>query len=231
MNVNNSNLEPLSDNFYKMSDINNVNTLNSQTYLFLGLNWKIWIIIIVILAFLGINIFVYLARGTQTIADFLKPISIFLNNIIGTPVVNTSKQIVNVSATGIKSGVDTVTNVLDKGVSNIQQSTNPNISASSTGSTVHKNTEVITTNQAGVKTPQDDSLTTILKNAYDEENNGDYKADDSFSRIQSGGRSGWCYIGEEQGFRSCIQVGDNDTCMSGDIFPTNDICINPSLRS
>jgi hypothetical protein len=25
-------------------------------------------------------------------------------------------------------------------------------------------------------------------------------------------------------------VGDNDICMSGNIFPSHDICINPSLR-
>jgi len=41
---------------------------------------------------------------------------------------------------------------------------------------------------------------------------------------------GWCYIGEDRENRSCIQVGNNDYCMSGDVFPTKDICINPSLR-
>jgi len=60
-----------------------------------------------------------------------------------------------------------------------------------------------------------------------------YEADESSSSIQaskSSSKSGWCYIGEDRGFRSCIQVGQNDTCMSGDIFPSQDICVNPSLR-
>lgn len=60
-----------------------------------------------------------------------------------------------------------------------------------------------------------------------------YIADDSYSTIQmskSASKSGWCYIGEDRGFRSCIDVGDNDTCMSGDIFPTQAICVNPNLR-
>ena len=43
-------------------------------------------------------------------------------------------------------------------------------------------------------------------------------------------KSGFCYIGEDRGFRSCIEVGEGDVCMSGDIFPTQDICINPNLR-
>jgi len=58
-------------------------------------------------------------------------------------------------------------------------------------------------------------------------------ADDSYSNIQSNksvSKTGWCYIGEERGYRSCVQVGENDKCMSGDIFPTKDICVNPSLR-
>ena len=60
-----------------------------------------------------------------------------------------------------------------------------------------------------------------------------YGADDSYSSIQkskSSSKSGWCYIGEDRGFRACINVGENDTCMSGDIFPTSDICVNPKLR-
>jgi hypothetical protein len=60
-----------------------------------------------------------------------------------------------------------------------------------------------------------------------------YHADNAFSAIQaskSSSKSGWCYIGEDRGFRSCIEVGDNDQCMSGQIFPSADICSNPSLR-
>ena len=59
------------------------------------------------------------------------------------------------------------------------------------------------------------------------------QSDDSYSSIQSSkisGKSGWCFIGEDRGTRSCMNVGPNDTCMSGEIFPTNDICINPNLR-
>jgi hypothetical protein len=60
-----------------------------------------------------------------------------------------------------------------------------------------------------------------------------YSADDSYSSIQkskSSSKSGWCFIGEDRGFRACINVGENDKCMSGDIFPTSEICVNPNLR-
>ena len=57
------------------------------------------------------------------------------------------------------------------------------------------------------------------------------EADDSTSTVQKpASKSGFCYIGEDRGFRSCIEVGEGETCMSGDIFPTDAICINPNLR-
>jgi hypothetical protein len=40
----------------------------------------------------------------------------------------------------------------------------------------------------------------------------------------------FCYIGYESGQRECTNVFDGDVCMSGQIFPTLDICINPNLR-
>ena len=58
----------------------------------------------------------------------------------------------------------------------------------------------------------------------------DYESDMASSSIQGLGKPGWCFIGEDRGFRTCAQVGINDDCMSGDIFPSQEICINPSLR-
>ncbi len=43
-------------------------------------------------------------------------------------------------------------------------------------------------------------------------------------------KQGFCYIGTDRGIRSCIDVIPGDKCMSGQIFPRMDICVNPSLR-
>ena len=53
--------------------------------------------------------------------------------------------------------------------------------------------------------------------------------DDTTNNIKK--KAGYCYIGEDRGFRSCVKVSHHDVCMSGDIFPTRDICINPNLRN
>ena len=44
------------------------------------------------------------------------------------------------------------------------------------------------------------------------------------------GQAGYCYIGEDRGYRSCVQVEDSNKCMSGEVFPTKDMCINANLR-
>jgi len=56
--------------------------------------------------------------------------------------------------------------------------------------------------------------------------------DDSTSKTQKhqSGKAGYCYIGEDRGFRSCIKVEAGDKCMSGDVYSRQDICMNPSLR-
>jgi hypothetical protein len=56
-------------------------------------------------------------------------------------------------------------------------------------------------------------------------------ADDATSSTQiPRSKPGYCYIGEDRGFRSCIEVSQDMKCMSGDIFPTMDVCVNPRLR-
>jgi len=57
-----------------------------------------------------------------------------------------------------------------------------------------------------------------------------YQQVDSQKRKSAGGQNGYCYVGEEGNVRSCIDIKSSDTCMSGDIFPTMDVCINPTLR-
>ena len=47
---------------------------------------------------------------------------------------------------------------------------------------------------------------------------------------ENNNKLGFCYVGTDRGYRSCIEINDNDKCISGDIFPTKDVCINPNLR-
>jgi hypothetical protein len=198
-------LEPIvpNDSFYSASS-----KVSSYFPDFLAFSWSTWLIIILVLAFLGINVFVYLAKGTQTISDFFAPMLAKIAILFG----NTAKKTVNVSAEGTQKIVEVSTAGLNE---------------------IHKVTDGTPGN--AVQQPDitiNNSLNRSLNTSTEQkqqENGDDYMADDSNSPIQQG-KMGWCFIGEDRGFRSCQQVGVNDQCMSGDIFPTKDVCMNPNLR-
>ena len=68
-----------------------------------------------------------------------------------------------------------------------------------------------------------------------EDNNNIPQPDDSIEAVNRArgthqDKLGYCYVGTDRGYRSCIDVESKDECLSGDIFPTRDICINPNLR-
>lgn len=42
--------------------------------------------------------------------------------------------------------------------------------------------------------------------------------------------NGYCYIGFDNHMRECTDVYEGDVCMSGQIFPTMDVCVNPEFR-
>jgi hypothetical protein len=179
-----------------------------------------WILIILVLAFLGFNIFVYLAKGTETLNSVFGTIISSVSGFFG----NTVGQVVDVSAEGAKAVVNTSAEVIDAGLTDIQKIT-PNKASSSVSS------GPVTKNQADLMS--NNSLNKALNTSQSSKQpNNDYQADEASSNIQSGPpKSGWCYIGEDRGFRTCAEVGPNDECISGDIFPSKDICVNPNLRA
>ncbi len=38
----------------------------------------------------------------------------------------------------------------------------------------------------------------------------------------------WCLVGEYQGKRGCIAITDYDKCLSGQVFPSQAMCLNPT---
>ena len=219
-----------------LSEVQNIDvSSNSSSFAsyFFSISWQTWIIIILVLALLGINIFAYLAKGTQeTALIFQKNFGPILK-FFGYSSLETTKQIINTSSEGSKSGIDIVANTATNTIDNIQQTAvgtstelslpQGKMSSSSFPQSVNQNM-----NQNMNQDLNKDSLSKALENAKQQDN---VSPDDSRSSIQTTGKSGWCYIGEEQGTRTCSEIGVNDTCMSGNVFPNQAICMNPNLRA
>ena len=185
-----------------------------------SINLTTWLIIFLVLSFLGFNIFVYLAKGTQDITNFFAPL---IEKIFGTTV-SVIGQTVDVSAEGAKAVVGGTASVVNSGLTAVQDIT-PNGAPSSL------NTQSVQGTMPQHDTTTNNNLNRALNSSHQGGQGDDYLANEASSSVGGSGQSGWCYIGEDRGFRSCAQVGVNDQCMSGDIFPSNELCINPNLRA
>ena len=185
---------------------------DSYTFLFL---------LFLIFAVLGINIFAYLGYLTDDIITVLRPVifvgikstSELSQNIISNSAEGTKTATDLISGT-INSAIDTTSKVITQEENDFNKDFNDNDDNELEEETINN-----------YKKLQKDI------NENNKRINSAPEPDDATSSTQKNqGKSGFCYIGEDRGFRSCIEVGENDTCMSGDIFPTKQICINPSLR-
>lgn len=187
-------------------------------------SWQTWLIIILVLAFFGINVFAYLAKGTEETTSAFKHIFEPILAFFGYSIVETTKQTVDTSAKGTKAVTESVDHLIDKSIST-------NVSEEPKGyaplrKSVTNATESVNTNNANqIDEWQQDSLERALNDASQRQN--EPLPNDSIPT----GKSGWCFIGEERGIRSCSEIGVNDMCMSGDIFPTQAVCMNPNLRA
>ena len=190
-------------------------------------------LIVVILLFLGVNLFSYLGDFLQIVKEALAPLLKNILESLGYVVTETTKDVAQLSAEGAKLGIDVAAGTVESGINVIQGQLDIEQGSSSSSSS-SGNTNRQGQGQAQGKSKAIDSISNSLSSALaDAEYNSEPMPDDSMSSTQRSGpsKSGYCYIGEDRGFRSCIQVKDSDMCMSGDIFPSQDICVNPSLRA
>lgn len=191
-------------------------------------------LIITILLFLGVNVFSYLGDFLHHVKEFFAPLLKSILESLGYVVTESTKDITQLTAEGAKLGIDVAAGTVESGIDVIQgqldiepgtisqqqQQQNPEQMGKQQGS-----------NQQMTR-PLDQLSSSLSSALADAEYNTEPLPDDATSSTQrtSSGKSGYCYIGEDRGFRSCIEVKNADTCMSGDIFPSHAICVNPSLR-
>ena len=249
--TNNGLTRTLSDITSPLSSNTSSNTLESGSSNWFYFSWKTWLIIILLLAFLGINVFAYLGKGINDFTNFLKPVLALL----GYATVKTTEQTADVAATGTKAGAGlaaagtaTGLDLVASGIDLAAKGTKAGINfvAGGTSDILKGTADIITgkpassslSSQASVEDEKKDERERENKNVVEDDNvqklqsalNDASKSstvvpDSSQSSIQSTGKAGWCFIGEDKGTRNCSKVGVNDKCMSGQIFDTSSQCI------
>jgi hypothetical protein len=102
-----------------------------------------------------------------------------------------------------------------------------------TGTVIDKSAEVLHTGGnilVGASTPGLNSA--INQRPLNSILNSQPSPDSTTNPIQnpiSSTKASWCLVGEYQGKRGCVSITDADKCLSGQVFPNQQMCLNPTM--
>jgi hypothetical protein len=221
-----------------------------------------WFVIIILLSLYGLNIFKYLAQGTDIITALISPftyvIALLTGDTVKSTIQNTS-QGGQVLITEISKLFEALINfftqlfsgslkVAEKSSVSAIDQLQSNIVKDKINSTENNKLNQVTKNEV-VKNNQEleddinSNESTMLKNerkinersreqVSEVKNSIEKKEKTEPVPLETGTLDhGYCYIGKSNNVRNCAKVSSKNKCMSGDIFPTMDLCINPNLRN
>lgn len=176
-------------------------------------DWVKIALAIAVLALLGLNVFAYLGQITDWFGKTFGPL---FRGTVGTAadvVGDTASQTIQTAAKGTEAIVKGAAAGATTGIGELQKAlggelTRNNIDRKGLDIALGKSDKQFVMDQ-----DDDDADTSVV------------------GHKTKGHSGGFCYIGEDQGVRSCLRVEKGERCMSGDIYPTMDVCVNPSLRA
>ena len=167
----------------------------------------ILLIILLVFSFLGINILTISGNIMQTFIQIFGPLVSQILSIFGYTTGTVLNKTADVVADTAKTGIDIAEGSIQS-VGNILRDAS----------------------QSNVDVRSKQSLDTVLNRGILTGN--EPRADTTENPIQkpiTSGKQNWCLVGEYQGKRGCIEVGEHDKCLSGQVFPNQKMCLNPTL--
>ena len=193
-----------------IQSLNNSNNKGNTLPKFFN-SYIFWILLFVFLALMGFNVFAHLGNVIEKINEILKPIMKLLANLFGDTTKTTIKHTTRGTKKIIDTSGDTSKNVITYGSSGIT-------------SAISSLQDRLNNNNKLVVNPEN-------SNKLSEQQNTKETSSDPEPVRTSALQHGYCYIGKINDTRQCAKVSARSSCMSGDIYPTLDVCVNPNIRA
>jgi len=191
-----------------------ISTNQNTNQMFSGNNMLIILLVfLLILSFLGINLLIISGDFVQRVSNIFGPFFVnFLSALgytTGTVIDKSADVVTDASKTGIDIAGGAVHSIGDLFIkaSNKNGSENKQLSAPA------KVPEPKSTKKITDSEPKPDKSTNPIQNPI------------------SSVKARWCLVGEYEGRRGCIEISDSDKCLSGQVFPTQQMCLNPTYTS
>lgn len=165
--------------------------------------------ILLILSFLGINLFTMLGSLIEIIVAIIGPFVSQILSIFGYTTGSVINKTADVVGDVAKTGVDVAEGSLQSVGSILKDASRKHVDPSAAS--------------------QLDSVLNVSPNRMNEP--APSSSESPIQKPITAGKTGWCLVGEYEGKRGCVEVGEQDKCMSGQIFATQNACLAPGVFS
>jgi len=190
------------------SESSNVGNFN----LFSGKNLIIVILTaLLIFSFLGINLLVVLGNLLQTIINIFSPLITQILSVFGYTAGTILDKTEDVATSVAKAGIDIAGGTVQSVADLLKK-----------GSIDNVNPQAINELDRSLNTKQSRQPNYRLNEP---------SPDTSENNIQkpiTSDKNVWCLVGEYEGKRGCVEVNDASKCLSGQVFPNEQMCLNPT---
>ena len=171
----------------------------------------ILLLVLLILSFLGINILAIFGNLIQTIVSIFGPLVTQILSVFGytagTLIDKSAEVVTNTAKTGIDIAGETVGSIGDL----MKDASRPGVDEKAKQQLDQSINLSKLSEKPKAKQPEADSATNPIQKPI------------------TANKAGWCLVGEYEGRRGCIQVGQEDKCLSGQVYPNQKMCLNPTL--
>jgi hypothetical protein len=170
------------------------------------------LVVLLILSILGINILTLLGSVLEWLINLFGPVIIiilsFFGYTTGSVIVKTSDIVGDVS----KGGIDLATGAVDNIGNLLKNASEPAVDNKFKSSLdTALNTPPPNFHSSPPKEPEPTPASNPVQNPI------------------SASKTSWCLVGEYQEKRGCIEISESDKCLSGQIYPNRELCLNPTL--
>lgn len=165
----------------------------------------VFLTILLIFSFLGINIIKNIGDLLQhivnTILFFIRPLLSDVTFLTGSAIDSTGDLVADAS----KTGIDIANGTVDSVGKLLIKASGHELAGKDIDQSINRSTIKLP------PTPKPDSTTNPIQNPI------------------STTKTNWCLIDEYEGKRNCVEIGESQKCMSGQVFPEQKMCLNPTL--
>ena len=197
--------------------MDNNNTESTQqstdTNMFSDKNFIITVLVgLLVLSFLGINLLNIIGSWIQVIMNIFGPLVRQILSIFGYTAGTVIEKSADVVGDVAKAGVDIAEGTLHSVGGLLKNASKDHVDDRSKNQ-LDKTINLSPENKFGREMTHPDIAANPIQNPI------------------TANKKSWCLVGEYQGRRGCIEVSEQDKCLSGQVFPEQKMCLNPTLTN